>query len=71
MLINVFFIHFVLGIIASNDRGGKFESFVERRRRAYDFPKRMSGWDADVDYMNGTRHFFKLVENYEEVRITW
>ena len=63
-------IHFVTGIIASEDRNGKFESFVERRRRAYDFPKRISGWEAEVEYMNGTRAFFKLVENYEEVRMT-
>ncbi|XP_072044573.1 development-specific protein LVN1.2-like [Amphiura filiformis] len=52
------------GILASNDRGGKYESYYERRHRAYDFPKRKTGWEADIDYMNGTRHRMKLVEDY-------
>lgn len=53
-------------ILGSNNRGGRFEPYVERRRRAYDFPKRRTAVDGEINYLNGTRNYFKLVENYEE-----
>lgn len=54
------------GIISSNDRGGKYESVIERRRRAYDFRHRRTGFSANVDYRHGTHVELRILEKYEE-----